>query len=99
MGESYEEADFQARSMDDIRETLAWNDEDFLRVFASSPIYRLKLERWKRNVCIVLGNIGNAEDIEALEKASKESELIAEHAIWAIDQIKKDSMLCKIKYS
>lgn len=83
------EADFKARPLPDIVDTLDWKDEDFLSAFAGSPIYRLKLERWKRNVCVVLGNIGETKDICALERVSLESKLIAEHANWAIAQIKQ----------
>ena len=41
-----------------------------------------------RNVCVVLGNIGTAGDLPALEKAALHEEpLVREHAAWAIGRI------------
>jgi epoxyqueuosine reductase len=38
---------------------------------------------------VALGNVGTADDLPALEKARIDSEpLIAEHAQWAIEQIR-----------
>ena len=81
------EADFKARPLPDLADTLYWKDEDFLKAFAGSAVYRLKLERWKRNVCVVLGNIGTKKDLIALQQVKGESELVDEHADWAIRQI------------
>jgi epoxyqueuosine reductase len=81
------EADFKSRNLPDIRVMLSWTEQDFFDSFAGSPIYRLKLERWKRNVCIVVGNIGSLEDITALELLFNESEMLREHAQWAINEI------------
>ena len=40
-------------------------------------------------MCVALGNVGDASDIPALEGAARDPEaLIAEHARWAIDQIR-----------
>lgn len=78
----------------DLREMLYWGKEDFNRVFRHSPVKRLKLSRWKRNISVVLGNIGTAEDIPALEHAAAEGDaLVAEHAHWALLQIQKRNML------
>jgi epoxyqueuosine reductase len=42
-----------------------------------------------RNVCVALGNVGDASALPALQKAAEDSEpLIAEHAQWAMAQIK-----------
>jgi epoxyqueuosine reductase len=42
-----------------------------------------------RNVCVALGNVGIASDLPALELAAADPEpLIAEHARWAIEQIR-----------
>lgn len=62
--------------------------DDFRRVFAKSPIKRIKHERFIRNVCIALGNTGTKKDLPKLkELASHDSPLIAEHAQWAVDEI------------
>lgn len=83
------EAKFAARELPDLRETLAWSDDAFRETFRGSPIKRLKLNRWKRNACIVLGNIGTADDLPSLEKASEDADaVVAESARWAIRKIK-----------
>jgi len=43
-----------------------------------------------RNVCVALGNVGDASALPALRAAAEDPEpLIAEHADWAITQIEK----------
>lgn len=70
------------------REFLELTVDEFRTVFRKSPIKRIKLPRFLRNVCVVLGNTGTAEDLPALEEASRhEDPLVAEHAEWAIKQI------------
>jgi epoxyqueuosine reductase len=71
-----------------LRNYLGLNEDSFCRLFRNSPIKRTKRRGLLRNVCVALGNVGTADDLPALEKASVDSEpLIAEHAQWAIDQI------------
>jgi len=51
---------------------------------------RLKLPRFRRNICVVLGNVGMAVDLPALQiVASGSDAMVAEHARWAIAQINK----------
>jgi len=86
------EAKFSPLSHPGLRESLEFNEEAFHHHFAGTPIRRLKLSRWKRNVCVVLGNIGTEEDLPALEKAASSSDtLVAEHAEWAIREIRSRS--------
>lgn len=83
------EDDFQARQFPDVREILRLSESEFLKVFAGSPIHRIKLERLQRNACVVLGNIGDENDIELLETIFiNASELVKEHARWAIDGLR-----------
>jgi len=71
---------------------LAWNDARFRSEFRGTPVFRLKRNRWLRNVCVVLGNIGDAADLPALEKASQdEVSLVREHAAWAVNAIRSRS--------
>ncbi len=87
------ETELQYRHYPDLREMLAWEDEDFRRYFRKTPIMRLGRLRWIRNVCVVLGNIGTAPDLPALGKCALDPEpLIAEHAIWAVGRIKDRSL-------
>jgi epoxyqueuosine reductase len=71
-----------------LRDFLSLDDEAFRKLFAKSPIKRIKRPRFLRNVCVALGNVGGPEDLPALEQASQDpDELIAEHARWAIARI------------
>ncbi|MFT4177783.1 MAG: tRNA epoxyqueuosine(34) reductase QueG [Luteolibacter sp.] len=87
------EATFHAREAiftHRLRDFLAMDDEEFRRVFAKSPIKRIKRNRFLRNVCVALGNTGNAEDLPALEAVLAENDpIISEHASWAIGKISR----------
>jgi epoxyqueuosine reductase len=73
-----------------LRDYLSLDDEKFRRLFRNSPIKRTKRRGLLRNVCVALGNIGTAEDLPALQAAAADTEpLIAEHARWAIGQIRE----------
>ena len=89
------EASFQAREPvfdKSLREFLALDDDEFRSLFRKSPIKRSKRDRFLRNVCVALGNVGSEEDLPALSHAvENECELIAEHARWAIDEISRRS--------
>lgn len=64
--------------------------EEFTVMFRKSPIKRIKRPAFIRNVCVALGNVGSQEDIPHLEKfTTDENPLIAEHATWAIKEIKQ----------
>ena len=73
----------------DLIELLQLDEAGFKSRFAGSPILRTKRRGLLRNVCVALGNVGDNSTLPHLEKAAKDSEpLIAEHAQWAIEQIK-----------
>ncbi len=72
-----------------LRDYLAFTEDQFRAIFRRSPIKRIKRRGFLRNVCVALGNVGGAEDVAALEKAATDHEpLVAEHAIWALEQIR-----------
>src|SRR5882724_10173046 len=72
-----------------LREYLELSDAEFRAFFRNSPIKRIKRRGFLRNVCVALGNAGDISDIPALERAARDQEpLIAEHAEWAIQQIR-----------
>ena len=72
-----------------LRDFLALDDAGFRTLFRGSPIKRIKRPRFLRNVCVALGNTGTDDDLPALEIAAADPDpLIAEHAQWAIQQIK-----------
>jgi epoxyqueuosine reductase len=68
---------------------LDLTDAEFRALFKDSPINRIKRRGFLRNVCVALGNVGDRSDLPALELAAADPEpLIAEHAAWAIKQIR-----------
>ena len=72
-----------------LRDWFEMDQKQFTRNFRHSPIKRVKRERWLRNVCVALGNTGTAADIPALLRAIEcEGELVAEHARWAVQEIR-----------
>lgn len=72
----------------DLVELLVLDDAGFKRHFASTPMLRTKRRGLLRNVCVALGNVGDATALPALTRAAEDAEpLIAEHAHWAIEQI------------
>jgi len=72
-----------------LREYLELTDAEFRQLFKQSPIKRIKRRGFLRNVCVALGNIGDWSDIPALQRAAADPEpLIAEHAAWALEQIR-----------
>lgn len=74
----------------DLIELLKLGDAEFKSRFAGSPVLRTKRRGFLRNVCVALGNVGDASALPALEKAAHDAEpLIAEHARWAMEQIKQ----------
>ena len=82
------ESEFEARNYPDLRDMLDWTDADFNGHFQNTPIHRLRRSRWLRNVCVVLGNIGEEEDLPALKKAAANPDpLVSEHAAWAVSRI------------
>jgi epoxyqueuosine reductase len=75
-------------SQPNLIELLALDGAAFKAKFAGTPLIRTKRRGVLRNVCVALGNIGDANALSALEKAAHDPEpLIAEHARWAIEQI------------
>jgi epoxyqueuosine reductase len=72
-----------------LRDYLGLSDEQFRLLFKKSPIKRIKRRGFLRNVCVALGNVGDHDDLRALQNAASDpDELISEHAQWAIDQIR-----------
>ncbi len=75
-----------------LRDYLRLNDAEFRNLFRDSPIKRIKRRGFLRNVCVALGNVGDQADLPVLEEAAADPEpLIAEHAQWAIQQIRTRS--------
>lgn len=63
--------------------------EAFDERFAGSPIRRAKREGLLRNACVVAANVGAIELLSLLKNVARDdsSELVREHATWAVAQI------------
>jgi epoxyqueuosine reductase len=80
----------------DLLELLQLDDAGFKARFAGTPMLRTKRRGLLRNVCVALGNTGDASALPALERATHDQEpLIAEHARWAIENIRSLSTSTK----
>jgi epoxyqueuosine reductase len=78
----------------DLVGLLSLTDLQFNERFAGTPMLRGKRKGLLRNVCVALGNVGQVTAMPALQKAAADPEaLIAEHARWAVDQIKAKTPL------
>ncbi len=72
----------------DLLAWLALDDAGFRELFRGTPILRTKRRGLLRNICVALGNVGDASALPALRRAADDPEpLVAEHARWAIDRI------------
>jgi len=72
----------------DLVDWLKLDEVAFRSRFAGTPLLRTKRRGLLRNVCVALGNVGDARALPALRRAALDSEpLIAEHATWAIGRI------------
>jgi epoxyqueuosine reductase len=67
---------------------LSLTEEQFRERFRLSPIRRTKRHGLLRNVCVALGNIGDAQAVPALIGALHDYEpLVRGHAAWALGRI------------
>ena len=72
----------------ELLELLGLDADGFKARFRGTPILRTKRRGLLRNVCVALGNTGDEKALPALQRAALDAEpLIAEHAVWAIQQI------------
>jgi len=61
----------------------------FKKRFLGTPFYRTKWKGLIRNICVALGNVGSSDNLPTLTTLSMNSDpIVAEHARWAIDEIK-----------
>ena len=80
-------SDAHIRSVDLIG-LLQMTPEQYQIKFKGSPIKRAKLDGLKRNACIALGNIGDAQAVSHLEGVLIDSDRVIQiHAVWALGQI------------
>jgi epoxyqueuosine reductase QueG len=66
------------------------SEDNFRRIFATSPIKRAKYRGWLRNLCVAMGNSGDERFVPWLEQAGQHSDpMVREHATWAIGRLRK----------
>jgi epoxyqueuosine reductase len=72
-----------------LEEILQLDEESFAEKFAGSPIKRTRREGLVRNACVVAANVGATELLPILRDLAKNdsSELVREHAEWAVQQL------------
>jgi epoxyqueuosine reductase len=65
------------------------SEDDFRRVFARSPIKRAKYRGWLRNLCVAMGNSGDARFVPRLQELAAHADpLVREHAAWALERLR-----------
>ena len=71
-------------------ELLKMSEEDFRKRFEGTAVKRIGRDRLVRNAAVALGNIGGAQHLADLQisAALDKSELVREHASWAVERIK-----------
>ena len=76
-----------------LTDLVTMDDAEFLRRFAGTAVMRAKREGLARNACVALGNVGGPGAIEALRAALRDqSELVREHAAWALSKLEKNAL-------
>ena len=63
----------------------------FRRVFAPSPLKRARWGGWLRNLCVAMGNSGDARFVGWLERTRHSPDpIVREHAGWALERLKAE---------
>ena len=83
-----------------LREVLELTPERFAEVFRKTAIKRLKITGLLRNACVVAGNTGAHDCLDALARlAAHPSPLVRAHAVWAVRRLGADARLAAAKVS
>ena len=90
--------DFAAKDTEDARPALApllaLDEALFVERFRGKAIMRAKRDGFVRNVCVALGNVGEAADLRPLLAALDDgSALVRGHAAWAVGELVTRLML------
>tara|TARA_B100000809_G_C15034824_1_gene493379 strand:- start:736 stop:1179 length:444 start_codon:yes stop_codon:yes gene_type:complete len=84
------EESFQVNVFDDfdLGKLLDIDEEEFRILFAGSSLKRAKLTGLKRNLCVVLGNLGDENSVPVLNRALNDDKaIVRSHAAWALGRI------------
>lgn len=90
------EADFKPRHKLDnstLLELFSWTESEFLQKTEGSAIRRIGHRRWLRNIAVALGNglPSEAGRCALAAKLTHESELVREHAAWALQRLENQA--------
>ena len=86
------ETDFSPRhnlNAQHLIELFNWTEIEFLQKTEGSAIRRIGYEQWLRNIAIALGNapVSTAGRSALNAKLHHSSELVREHALWALKSV------------
>ena len=71
-----------------LAELLSLDEAAFRERFRGRAVQRATRDGFLRNVCVALGNVGSAEDVEALREALGDgAALVRGHAAWALGEV------------
>lgn len=75
-----------------------WSEKDFLHKLAGSAIRRIGFDCWLRNIAVALGNADfDPAIVDSLQKRLNfPSEIVREHAVWALERQFAKSQFSKI---
>lgn len=74
----------------DLLDLLAFDETAFRARFRDTPLWRPRRAGLLRNAAVVLGNLGLPAAVPTLDRATLDGNpLVAEHAAWALKQIKQ----------
>ncbi|WP_196138278.1 tRNA epoxyqueuosine(34) reductase QueG [Aliikangiella sp. G2MR2-5] len=83
-----EDKDFYPRhglESSELKDLWLWDENMFLSNFEGSPVRRIGYQNWLRNLAVAIGNTGNPDYIELLEKKLPDANaMVTEHILWAI---------------
>jgi epoxyqueuosine reductase len=67
----------------------ALSEAEFRELFRQSPVKRVKFRGWLRNLCVAMGNSGDARFVPKLRELAAHSDpLVREHAAWALARLR-----------
>jgi epoxyqueuosine reductase len=71
-----------------LEDLATLSEEEFRAAFRHSPLKRAKYRGWLRNVCVAMGNSGDARFIPKLRELAAHSDpIVREHAEWALERL------------
>ena len=71
-----------------LKALASMTEEEFRQTFRHSPIKRAKFRGWLRNLCVTMGNSGDARLVPKLQELALHADpIVREHAEWALGRL------------